>query len=345
MIYFYGANGDRLATYNYFGNGIFQIVKTDLYFAGRLLAVMDRLGSVRGNKYLPFGEEQPASANDTDKFATYFRDSSTGLDYALNRYYSSTMARFLTPDPFRSTTRMHDPQGWNPYAYVHNDPVNYFDPLGLDRCPANDPNCIEVNDTYDRIGTIVGPLAKLHETTVQAQIDMMDKRDSANSDEERTPCNPEFFDSEPIVQSPTDKNHPGTDNYFTGTDLNYAARVVYAEAAGSSRGGSAAERDAMASVLFNRVGRAGFTGGVQWTFGGVANAFNQFESVTGGFAHTRKFAASARWWDLSPWECDELRESVNAIRRLMSNGPQYDFTFNRGGTSGPGTVIGGSRFW
>jgi RHS repeat-associated protein len=144
LIYFYGANGDRLATYNYFGNGIFQIVKTDRYFAGRRLAVMDRLGSVRGNKYLPFGEEQPATANDTDKFATYFRDSSTGLDYALNRYYSSTMGRFLTPDPYRSSTRIQDPQGWNQYLYVQNDPTNYIDRSGLDRCPLNSATCIDV---------------------------------------------------------------------------------------------------------------------------------------------------------------------------------------------------------
>jgi len=72
---------------------------------------------------------------------------------------------------------MQDPQGWNPYAYVHNDPVNYSDPLGLDRCPANDPNCIEVNDTYDRIGTILGPLNRLHETSSQAQIDKLQGRD------------------------------------------------------------------------------------------------------------------------------------------------------------------------
>jgi RHS repeat-associated protein len=132
LIYFYGANGDRLATYVRNGPSGFLLSKTDLYFAGRRLAVMDRLGSVRGNKYLPFGEEQPATANDTDKFATYFRDSSTGLDYALNRYYSSSMGRFLTPDPFGRSAKAPIPQTWNRYTYVANDPVNLNDRSGLD---------------------------------------------------------------------------------------------------------------------------------------------------------------------------------------------------------------------
>jgi RHS repeat-associated protein len=106
-------------------------VKTDRYFAGRRLAVMDRLGSVRGNKYLPFGEEQPASANDTDKFATYFRDSSTGLDYAVNRYYGSNMGRFLTPDPYGGSPNLARPSSWNRYSYVEGDPVNNTDRSGL----------------------------------------------------------------------------------------------------------------------------------------------------------------------------------------------------------------------
>jgi RHS repeat-associated protein len=92
---------------------------------------MDRLGSVRGNKYLPFGEEQPATANDTDKFATYFRDSTTGLDYAMNRYYGSSLGRFLTPDPYGGSSTLARPSSWNRYVYVESDPVNYYDPLGL----------------------------------------------------------------------------------------------------------------------------------------------------------------------------------------------------------------------
>jgi RHS repeat-associated protein len=80
---------------------------------------------VSGVKYYPYGEEQGAgTANDKDKFGTYYRDQTTGLDYAQNRYYASTMGRFLSPDPYKATTGEANPQDWNQYAYVGNDPIN-----------------------------------------------------------------------------------------------------------------------------------------------------------------------------------------------------------------------------
>jgi RHS repeat-associated protein len=138
LVYFYGVNGDRLRVYQLTQTG-FQVQHTNIYFAGRLIrqdnttAFVDRLGSVRTNsRYYPYGEEQTTTANDTDKFATYYRDSSTGLDYAINRYYGSNMGRFLSPDPFGGSAKPENPQSWNRYAYVTNDPVNQSDPNGLD---------------------------------------------------------------------------------------------------------------------------------------------------------------------------------------------------------------------
>ena len=60
------------------------------------------------------------------------RDSATGLDYAMNRYYSSGWGRFGTPDPYRASGRRSDPQSWNRYGYVVGDPVNLLDSSGLD---------------------------------------------------------------------------------------------------------------------------------------------------------------------------------------------------------------------
>ena len=50
----------------------------------------------------------------------------------MNRYYSSNLGRFYTPDP--GEIRTSDPKrpgSWNRYAYVNNDPVNRHDPTGL----------------------------------------------------------------------------------------------------------------------------------------------------------------------------------------------------------------------
>ena len=47
-------------------------------------------------RYYPYGEEYTATAQDTEKFATYFRDGTTILDYGRNRYYVSRLGRFLS---------------------------------------------------------------------------------------------------------------------------------------------------------------------------------------------------------------------------------------------------------
>jgi RHS repeat-associated protein len=92
----------------------------------------DSLGSVyNGNGYFPYGEEYTTTTGDTDKFATYYRDNDTGLDYAQNRYYSSILGRFLSDDPSGDNWNPADPGSWNTYAYVGGDPVNLNDPDGL----------------------------------------------------------------------------------------------------------------------------------------------------------------------------------------------------------------------
>ena len=82
--------------------------------------------------FLPFGEEVVKTADDTVKFGGYVRDSVTGLDYAQQRYYSSSLGRFITPDPENSSAKTRLPQSWNRYAFVLNDPINHVDANGLD---------------------------------------------------------------------------------------------------------------------------------------------------------------------------------------------------------------------
>ncbi|MCZ2074053.1 MAG: RHS repeat-associated core domain-containing protein [Bryobacterales bacterium] len=59
------------------------------------------------------------------------RDAETGLDYFGARYFSGAQGRFTTPDPtFMTKQRISDPQQWNLYAYVRNNPLMYVDPDG-----------------------------------------------------------------------------------------------------------------------------------------------------------------------------------------------------------------------
>jgi len=141
----FGADGKMIATYgmNLVGTVVsFNTAPARVYFGGKLVAystpgqtpvavVQDRLGSV--GKYYPYGEERnaPQLQNDQVKFATYTRDSATGNDYADQRYYSSALGRFMTPD-YSGKVRMGQPISWNRYTYAGDDPVNFNDPRGED---------------------------------------------------------------------------------------------------------------------------------------------------------------------------------------------------------------------
>jgi RHS repeat-associated protein len=154
LISMFGIDGKMIGTYNpqpnwnnsqtqisipFYGGG------ERVYFGGKLVAKMggsgylvsvaqDRLGSV--GKYYPFGEERnsPPLPNDQVKFATYTRDSATGLDYADQRHYASTFGRFMPPDPYQSSIggpgNVADPISWNRYSYTGGDPINRSDASG-----------------------------------------------------------------------------------------------------------------------------------------------------------------------------------------------------------------------
>ena len=112
--------------------------------------IWDHLGTTRvvtdGNgalisthDYEPFGVEIPPfgdTGNVTDlpspnshKFTGHERDQSTGYDYMHARFYGSSIGRFMRPDPVGGNPA--NPQSWNLYAYVENNPVNRIDPTGL----------------------------------------------------------------------------------------------------------------------------------------------------------------------------------------------------------------------
>ena len=56
------------------------------------------------------------------------RDADTGLDYFGTRYYGGAQGRFLTVDP--GPFAIADPQSWNRYSYVQNNPLKFIDPTG-----------------------------------------------------------------------------------------------------------------------------------------------------------------------------------------------------------------------
>ena len=145
-VYLYGLGGEVLEVFRgMMGSPLQRQSYTPTqraWFGGRLIEKLgtamnaDRLGSYE--KTYPYGELQGAVGTPGEKFGTYWRDA-TGLDYAVNRYYSSQMGRFLSADPYVAGGGAADSGSWNRYAYVQNDPVNWTDTLGLNRDVCEDP--------------------------------------------------------------------------------------------------------------------------------------------------------------------------------------------------------------
>jgi RHS repeat-associated protein len=120
---------------------------------------------VRRHDYLPFGEENVCNAaggsrtaangyllNDgvRQQFVGYERDSESGLDFAGARYYANVQGRFTSPDiPFADQIE-DEPQSWNLYSYVTNNPLKFSDPFGLwKRYKTGDDRVIYVADPGD----------------------------------------------------------------------------------------------------------------------------------------------------------------------------------------------------
>ncbi len=81
--------------------------------------------------FFPYGEYKSTAAFPQGKedFATYTREWS-GLDYADQRWYASGAGRFTTSDPYvRDEDTTIRP---NLFTYSFGDPVNLYDPRGLD---------------------------------------------------------------------------------------------------------------------------------------------------------------------------------------------------------------------
>src|SRR5580765_6119003 len=87
------------------------------------------------------------------KFTGKERDAESGLDNFGKRYHASSMGRFMTSDPMGiMKQKLVDPQQWNMYAYVRNNPLRFVDPTGayLVNCGQGDKKCNKSADNFEK---------------------------------------------------------------------------------------------------------------------------------------------------------------------------------------------------
>lgn len=131
--YIYAGNS-RVARVDFDGSGFHE----DTFFyhtdhIGSSISVTDRItDQVWDNEYLPYGDsakEQIHGFTDVDhQFSSKELDENTGLYYFGARYYNPGIGRFMSVDP--AGIDITNPQSWNRYAYVRNNPYTYVDPDG-----------------------------------------------------------------------------------------------------------------------------------------------------------------------------------------------------------------------
>ena len=123
------------------GDGTGWIQQADWLGSSRL--GIDTGGHVYYDRaYAPFGEiysesklggATPVTTN--RNFTGQTEDTTPGLYDFLLRQASQSQGRWLVPDPAGlAAVDITNPQTWNRYAYVMNNPLSYLDPLGLYKC-------------------------------------------------------------------------------------------------------------------------------------------------------------------------------------------------------------------
>lgn len=106
-----------------------------------------RFGNVISKRdFMPFGEELyagTASRTETNKYSAegadnvrkrftgYEKDKETRLDYAEARMYNNQHGRFTAVDPLLASGLSANPQTFNRYGYVANNPGNETDSTGM----------------------------------------------------------------------------------------------------------------------------------------------------------------------------------------------------------------------
>jgi RHS repeat-associated protein len=97
-----------------------------------------------GDDSYPFEILNPSSGYNQDNafYAGLDYDSGSSTDHAMFRQYTPQQGRWMSPDPYSGSYDAGNPQSFNRYSYVMNNPVALTDPSGLDGGSASGIACI-----------------------------------------------------------------------------------------------------------------------------------------------------------------------------------------------------------
>jgi RHS repeat-associated protein len=145
---------DGVTTAQVQGQAYWGTIPIEFYNDGAFFQHQDWLGTERlrtsstgtatgSYTSLPFGDGYNFSGADNDAyhFAQLDHDSATDTQHAQFRQYSDTQGRWMSPDPYDGSYDLSNPQSFNRYSYVLNNPLSAADPDGLFTLPPGFGDC------------------------------------------------------------------------------------------------------------------------------------------------------------------------------------------------------------
>jgi RHS repeat-associated protein len=140
----YDDSGNCISDFIYMGNRLVAEYRPQesayYYYASDQInstrMITDDAGTVvYSTTFDPFGGIEKAWVSTYDPvmiFSGKEREPANEMDYFGARYYAHTRYRWISPDPVVPVdVAAFNPQGWNLYSYVRNNPFSNMDPAGL----------------------------------------------------------------------------------------------------------------------------------------------------------------------------------------------------------------------
>jgi RHS repeat-associated protein len=145
IFYLHDAFGQLAAEYN--RDGVTPSCTTcyltyDMLGSPRMITDQNQ-NLVARHDYIPFGEEimnGTAGRNGNFGYSSGVTQGFTGqesdggtasLDFFQARHLSGVLGRFVQPDPGHAGAKIANPQSWNGYGYVANNPLAFTDSTGM----------------------------------------------------------------------------------------------------------------------------------------------------------------------------------------------------------------------
>ncbi len=125
------AGGRLICTFDSTGTNVFEFYHSD-YLTSTSIQTDQSGNQIQHYEYSAFGQSRYTQSTTTfqpsRRYTGQVLDDATGLYYYNFRFYDPQLGRFIQPDDI--IPDLGNPQSYNRYSYVLNDPFRYTDPSG-----------------------------------------------------------------------------------------------------------------------------------------------------------------------------------------------------------------------